>query len=122
MLRQSIISVLMLSVVSALVKWETIGAVKVFGDPNLMPLSIIIGGIIGIANMKGLVWGIEGLLGTYKAGSKLVSLSLLRMSIIFTIIIALSLLRLINLLGLLIGMSMVFVIFIKEALKKAKGG
>ena len=119
--KQSIIVVLALSMLSALIEWGNLKALTIFGNPYLMPASIIIGGIVGIVNLKGLVWGIESLLGSCKANTKLVYLSLLRLFIIFTIIIVLSLLRLINLLGLLIGMSAVLIIFTKEALKMAKG-
>ncbi len=106
---------------SAFADWGNLMVARLFGNPYLMPASIIIGGIIGIANLKGLVWGIESLLGSSKANTKLVYLSLFRLFIIFAIIIILSLLRIINLLGLLIGMSAVFVIFTKEAVKMAKG-
>lgn len=119
--KQSIILVLALSMLSAFAGWGNLKVVRLFGSPYLMPASIIIGGIIGIANLKGLVWGIESLLGSHKANTKLVYLSLFRLFIIFAIIIVLSLLRIINLLGLLIGMSAVFIIFTKEAIKMAKG-
>jgi hypothetical protein len=94
--------------------------VALFGNPGFMTISIAIGGILGIANVKGLVWGIDSLLGTYKASTKLVFLSLFRLGILFAIIIVLVALRLVNLLGLLVGMTVVFVILIVEAVKTAK--
>jgi hypothetical protein len=83
-------------------------------------MSILIGGIIGLANLKGLVWGIESLLGTHRANTRMVFLSLLRLFILFAAIIILVVMRLINLLGFLIGMTVVFLLLIKEALEMAK--
>lgn len=120
--KKSIIIILPLAVLSFLVNWkaERLKFIGLFGNPDFMALSIVIGGIIGIANLKGLVWGIESLLGTYRANTKLVFLSLLRLFILFTIIIILAVLRLINLLGFLIGMTVVFIILIIEAVNMAK--
>ncbi len=91
-----------------------------FGNPALLPMSIVIGWILGIANLKGLVWGIDSLLGTQRANTRLVFLSLFRLGVLFAIIIILAALRLINLLGLLVGMTVVFIVLIIEAIKIAK--
>ena len=120
--KKSIIFVFPLILLSFLVDWkdERLKFVALFGSPGLVTVSILIGCVIGLANLKGLVWGIESLLGTYKANTRMVFLSLLRLFILFGIIIILVVLRLINLLGLLAGMTVVFLVFIKEALEMAK--
>lgn len=110
--KQAVFIILPLALLSAFIGWGE--------DTGKMPLSIIVGGAIGLANLKGLVWGIESLLGTYKASTKLVFLSLLRLFILFAIIIILAALRLVNLFGLILGMTVVFALLIKEGLKNAK--
>ncbi len=120
--KKSLFVILPLVLLSLLVNWRAghLRFVALFGNPDFMTLSIVIGGILGIANLRGLVWGIDSLLGTYKANTKLVFLSLFRLGILFAIIIILVVLRLINLLGLVAGMTVVFVILIMEAVKMAK--
>jgi hypothetical protein len=111
---------LILTISSLLINWEGIRVATLFGNSRYIPHSIIIGGLLGIANLKGLVWGIETLLGTQRASTRLVYLSLIRLGILFAIIIILAALRLINLIGLLTGLTTVFIVMIVEGLKKAK--
>lgn len=121
--KKSIIIIIPLAVLSKfLVNWrdERLRFVGLFGNPDLMTMSIVIGGIIGLANLKGLAWGIDSLLGTHKANTKLVFLSLFRLFILFAIIIILVVTKLINLLGFLTGMTVVFMVLIIEAVKMAK--
>ena len=120
-IRQSIFISLPLTVLTifADLKIENLTFVKRLGNPYLTP-SLIIGIVLGIANIRGLVWGVESLLGTYKASSKLVFLSILRLLLLFAIIIILAIFRLINFLGLLTGMTVPFVLLVKEGLRLAK--
>ena len=120
--RKSVIVIFPLILLSFLVDWndERLKFIGLFGNPGLMAMSILIGGVIGLANLKGLVWGIESLLGTYRANTRMVFLSLLRLFILFALIIILVVMRLINLLGFLIGMTVVFLVLIREALRIAK--
>jgi asparagine N-glycosylation enzyme membrane subunit Stt3 len=120
--KKSVIIVFPLILLSFLVDWndERLKFIGLFGNPGLMAMSILIGGIIGLANLKGLVWGIESLLGTHRANTRMVFLSLLRLFILFALIIILVVMKLINLLGFLIGMTVVFLILIQEALRIAK--
>ena len=120
--KKSVIVIFPLILLSFLVDWndERLKFIGLFGNPGLMAMSILIGGVIGLANLKGLVWGIESLLGTYRANTRMVFLSLLRLFILFALIIILVVMKLINLLGFLIGMTVVFLILIQEALRIAK--
>ena len=120
--RKSVIVIFPLILLSFLVDWndERLKFIGLFGNPGLMAMSILIGGVIGLANLKGLVWGIESLLGTHRADTRMVFLSLLRLFILFALIIILVVMKLINLLGFLIGMTVVFLILIQEALRIAK--
>jgi hypothetical protein len=120
--RKSVIVIFPLILLSFLVDWndERLKVIALFGDPGLMAMSILIGGVIGLANLKGLLWGIESLLGTHRASTRMVFLSLLRLFILFAVIIILVVMKLINLLGFLIGMTAVFLVLIREALTIAK--
>lgn len=106
--KQSAFILVPAAALSALVDWKK------------LPVSILIGGVIALTNLKGLVWGIEGSIGTQKAATKLVFFSLLRLSIVFTILVILVLLRLINIIGVIIGFTAVFILFLKEGFKSAK--
>jgi len=121
-IKQTAVVIVPLIILSLLVDWNREGLMflRPFGNPDYVTLSIIIGAILGIANLKGLIWGIESMLGTRQANAKLVFLSLLRLFILFAVIIVLAALQLINFLGLLAGMTVVFVFLIKEGLKMAQ--
>jgi hypothetical protein len=119
---QSILVVLPLVLFTFLVraKLEQIEFLVLLGNPRLIPASIVIGGILGILNLKGLAWGIESLLGTHKANVTLLVLNILRLLILFIVITILVAFRLVNLLGLILGMTVVLFILIKEGLKMAR--
>lgn len=120
-IKQSAVIILPLTLLSIAMVWKSdrFPFIELFGKPLLLPVSIILGGILGLANIKGLAWGIDGLLNTEKANIKIVLLNIFRLFILFIVIIVLSLLKLINFLGLLIGITVVFVVLIKESLRMA---
>ena len=120
--KQTIVVIVPLTIVCLLVDWDTeaLRFLRPFGNPGFIPASIIIGAVLGIANLKAMMWGLESMLGTQQASAKLVFLSLFRLFILFAIIIILAALRRINFLGLLAGMTVVFVFLIKEGLKMAQ--
>lgn len=111
---------LILCGISLIINWDSISFAKLFGSVRYIPHSIIIGGLLGLANLKGLVWGIETLLGTQKANTRLVYLSLIRLGILFAIIITLAALRLINLIGLVTGLTTVFIVLIFVGIRRAQ--
>lgn len=119
--KQSAVIILPLTLLSIVVVWKSnqFPFIELFGKPIFLPVSIILGGILGLANIKGLAWGINGLLNTEKASLKLVFLNIFRLIILFIFITVLAVLKLINFLGLLIGITVVFVVLIKESLKMA---
>jgi hypothetical protein len=106
--KQSAIILIPAAIVSAFFEWKK------------LPVSILIGGILALANLKGLVWGIQGLVGTEQASGKLVFLSLIRLFILFAILIVLFWLKLINVFGIFIGFTVVLVLLLKEGFKSAK--
>lgn len=120
-IRQSAVIILPLTLLSVVMVWKSdqFPFIELFGRPLLLPVSIILGGILGLANIKGLAWGIDGLLNTEKANIKIVLLNLFRLIILLIVITILAVLKFINFLGLLIGITVVFIVLIKEGLKMA---
>lgn len=119
-IRISVPLLLILCGISLIIDWHSIRFAGLFGSTRFISHSIIIGGLLGLANLKGLVWGIETLLGTQKANTRLVYLSLIRLGILFAIIITLAGMKLINLIGLVAGLTTVFIVMIIEGIKMAK--
>ena len=82
--------------------------------------SILIGGLIGIVNLKGLAWSVKGLLGTEKASAKMMALSMFKLFFIFSILIILAVVGVLKAYGLLIGFTIFFILMIKEGLLFSK--
>jgi len=106
--KQASIILIPLSILSAFIEWKR------------LPLSILLGGILGLLNLKGLARGVEGLVGTHGQPGKLLFLSVLRLSILALILAILVISKLVNILGILIGFTVVFVSIIVEGLKHAR--
>lgn len=85
-------------------------------------LGIVVGGLAGEVNLRGIVWSARALLGTEKAQTKMMVLSMFRLLVIFSILIMLAILKVINAYGLLFGFTVVFIIILKEGLIAAKRG
>lgn len=96
-----------------------LAALSLFQYDWRMPVSLIMGGLIGAANLRGIVWGATALLGTDKARGKLMFLSFFRMLIIFSVLVVLAALKAIDVYGLLVGFTVSLVIIVKEGLGKA---
>jgi hypothetical protein len=106
--RQGTIILIVLAAASAFYEWKK------------LPLSILVGGALGLANIKGLAWGLRDFAASSRPGGKVVFLSIFRFFMIAFILVVLALLKLINLLGVLIGFTVVFILIIKEGLRFAK--
>ncbi len=106
--RTSIIILIPLALISFFIEWKK------------LPVSILAGGILGLANIKGLAWGVEGLLGSHKANAKMVIFSMFRLLMLCIIISMLVYLKLVNIFGILIGFTVIFTLLIIEGLKYAK--
>lgn len=83
-------------------------------------LSILIGGILGLVNLRGLARGVEGLVGTRRPTGKLLFLSLLRLSMLALILTILVIYKLVNIIGILIGFTVVFISVLIEGLRYVK--
>ncbi len=106
--KQAVFVLVPLALISALIDWKK------------LPVSIIIGGVIGLANLKGLAWGVEGLIGAKGARAALVFFSLIRLFIVFAILIILFWLKIVNVFGIFIGFTIVLTLFLKEGFRSAK--
>ena len=84
-------------------------------------MGILIGGILGLVNLRGLARGVEGLMGAYRPrGGKLVFFSLFRLTLLAVILALLLIYRLVNPFGILIGFTVVFAAIMKEGLRATK--
>ncbi|OGW56408.1 MAG: hypothetical protein A2Z09_02975 [Nitrospirae bacterium RBG_16_43_8] len=110
--KQSAFTLGPLAIISALIfprEWERLS------------LSILIGGILALANLMGLAWGIGGLVGSAaQVSGKLVFFSFIRLFILFVILIILMWLKVINIAGIFVGITAVLIVLLKEGFKAAK--
>lgn len=95
-------------------------AVSFFLTDWRFSLGILVGGLIGIGNLRGIVWGVKALLGVESARVKMMVLSMFRILVIFSILLILVFLKAINPYGLIIGFTVVFIIIIIEGLRASK--
>ncbi len=103
----------------SLIALAIVAACSAFFDGKKVPAGILIGGILGLANVRGLSWSVEGLLGSYRATGKMIFFSIFRLAILFVIVAALVYFRVVNIFGILIGFTVVFAFLVIEGLKDA---
>jgi hypothetical protein len=99
-------------------------ALATTADWRKLPHSVLIGGLLGLANLKGLAWGLKDFGTLQRPSGKLIFWSMARFFILASVLIILAILRLINFFGILIGFTVVFVLIMKEgfrAVKKSSG-
>lgn len=106
--KHSIIAIIPVALLAAFIEWKR------------LPISVLIGGLLGLVNIKGLTWGVSGFMGSHKATAKMIFFSTCRLFILFIIMFMLVYLKLVNIFGMLIGFTVVFVTMIIEGLKYAK--
>jgi hypothetical protein len=97
-----------LALLSAFIEWKK------------LPFSILIGGILGLINLRGLARGVYSLIGTYRPTAKIVILTILRLGFLAVVLILLFALKVVNVFGILIGFTVVFILIMTEGLKAAK--
>jgi cbb3-type cytochrome oxidase subunit 3 len=84
-----------------------------------LPFSILVGGMLGLFNLKGLAWGLRDF-ALYRASGKVIFLSIFRFFTLAFILIVLAVLKLINLIGILIGFTIVFVLVLVEGIRTVR--
>ena len=113
--RQALIFLIVAAAITTL-----IAALTEITDWRKMPHSVLIGGLLGLANLKGLAWGLKDFATLHRPSGKLIFWSMLRFFVLAFILIILAILKLINFFGILIGFTVVFVLILKEGLRIAK--
>jgi len=96
------------AIISAFLPWQN------------LPFSVLIGGLLGILNVKALAWSVEGILGTSQANAKMLFFSQFRFVMIVISVTALAYLKLVTIPGLLAGFSVVFAQVLITGLKHAR--
>ncbi len=97
-----------------------IAALTAIKDWQKLPHSVLIGGLLGLANFKGLAWGLKDFAALQRPSGKLIFWSTVRFFILALILIVLAILKLINFFGIIIGLTVVFALIIKEGLRAVK--
>lgn len=97
-----------------------IAAIIAIWERSIWPFSVIVGGMLGLMNLKALSWGVEGLISAYKASPVLVFFSMLRMMIMLSLIAWLTVKGFVNIPGVMVGFTIVFVMILKEGLSYAR--
>lgn len=113
--RQALIYLVVASIVTT-----AIAALTAIADWRKLPHSVLIGGLLALANFKGLAWGLKDFATLQRPSGKLVFWSMVRFFILSLILILLAILKLINFVGILIGLTVVFALIIKEGLRTVK--
>lgn len=106
--KKALVALLLLAVASALI------------EPRRLPAGIIAGGLLGLINLRGLAWGVEGLFRPSGAKGRMIFFSLFRLFMLFSALSVLVYLRVVNIFGILTGLTCVFTLLIVEGLRYAK--
>lgn len=106
--RTSLVLLVTLAVIAAFIEWKR------------LPLSILVGGLLGLLNLKAIAWGVQGLLGSPKAGTKMLFFSQFRLVMLFLLLAVLAYLKLVNMFGVLAGFTIVFTTIIIEGLRHSR--
>jgi len=96
-----------------------LAAASAFIEWKKLPLSIVIGGLLGLANLRGLAWGLRDFAASRPTG-RVIFWSMVRFFILGTILFILALLNMINFIGILMGFTVVFALILKEGLQTAR--
>jgi hypothetical protein len=106
--RNSVFILIPAAIISAFLPWQD------------LPFSILIGGLLGILNVKALAWSIEGILGTSHTNAKMLFFAQFRFVMLIFIVTALAYLKLVTIPGLMAGFSVVFAQVLITGLKHAR--
>jgi hypothetical protein len=106
--KKAILILLPLALLSAFIEWKK------------LPMSILIGGILGLINLRGLARGVYSIVGTYRPTAKMIISTIFRLGFLAVVLIILFAYKVVNVFGILIGFTVVFILIITEGLRIAK--
>lgn len=95
------------------------GASAAGGDWKF-PLGVIVGGVLGLLNLRGMVRGLEDLTLVPDPKASIMFKSLIRLFILSLVIIILAMTRTVHLVGLLVGFTVVLLSTITEGFRTAR--
>jgi hypothetical protein len=88
--------------------------------------SILVGGVLALANLRAMSWSVQGFVNVAAQGGRLqgrlVAFSLLRLLLLFAVLLLLVKAGLVNLLAVLVGFTVVFFVVLMEGLREARRG
>jgi len=84
--------------------------------------SIAAGGILGVLNIRVMIWAVEGLMGAGRVEGPLVMFSIFRLFLLALVIGVLLYRHLVNVPGMVIGFSIIFMVVIREGWIEARRG
>src|ERR1700690_476494 len=91
-----------------------------FVDWWRFPAGVLAGGFLALVNIKGLAWGVQGLLGTEKATVRMLFFSQFRFIMLIMVLAIIVYLRFVNIFGILAGITVVFAVVLFEGYRNAK--
>ena len=97
-----------------------VALVSSFIDWWRFPVGVLAGGFLALVNIKGLAWGVQGLLGTEKATVRMLFFSQFRFIMLLMVLAIIVYLRLVNIFGILTGVTVVFAVVIYEGYLNSK--
>jgi hypothetical protein len=104
----------------AFVVLPVLAAVCALIEPRELPLSVLVGGLLGLANLKGLQVGLERLLGSDRPAAKLWVLGMFRLFLVSAVIILLARARAVNLVALAGGFTVVIFLLVVEGVRTVR--
>jgi len=106
--RNTAIILIPAAIASAFLPWEN------------LPFSILIGGLLGILNIRALAWSTEGIIGTSAVSMKMLFFSQFRFVMLALIVVLLAYLRLVTIPGIMAGFTVVFTQVLFVGMRQAK--
>lgn len=100
----------------ALIGLAACAGISAFFADWRMPVGVLVAGVLALANLRGMAWGVNAFLGlgSQRAPKRLVLLSYARFLILFIIFGVLMKLHVINPLGVIFGLTVVFAVVLIE--------
>ncbi len=105
--KHAVLVLIPLSFLSAFYEWKR------------FPISILMGGVLGLLNLKGLAWALKDF-AEYRPTGKVIFSSIARFFVMASLLILLVMLKVIHPVGILIGFTVVFFFIIIEGLRIAR--
>ena len=104
-LKKSIFIILPAAVISAFFEWKRV------------PHGILAGWLFGILNLRALTKNVQAFIGSEKATSAIVVLSIIRLFVLLTVMALLIYYKIINIFGLIFGFTVVFILILIEGMR-----